>query len=119
MSKPGHQRFLEESVRRAALRAQRKAPDKTFQLRDVHRIRVQTVEPSKRIVALLLGLAGAGGGFLALSASKTGLGIFLFIASFFLTLTGVFGWKKTIEGLADVIDVGELLSGIFECIDFF
>src|SRR5688572_16090529 len=100
MSQASHRDFLERSATRSARRAQARAATKRLDREDVAKLRIQTVEPWKRIVCLL-----AGAGLLGLAGwmwrEELSPGALVCVAAIgaMLIVIAAFGWKKPVERL--------------------
>jgi hypothetical protein len=97
MSRQSHQTFLEKSALREAQKAFSR--DKSgATLRGFCSLRIQTVEPWKRAVCVLVGLALGG---LALWSHSQNFNVWLtlFFASLavFSALAGALGWKRPVD----------------------
>jgi hypothetical protein len=118
VSRESHQQFLEQSARCAATRAKRRAGGKALTIRDVRRLKVQTVEPRKRVVFFVLGIVFGGAGVVAWRADIRWLGATLCGVAFVLVLIAIIGRKRTIERVLDGIHAGgDVLNGIIELIN--
>lgn len=101
MSQDKHRKFLEHSALREAQKAIRSRGD-SFKKEDLGRLRIQTVEPWKRVVALLI---GGFFGVLTVVAIREkyhviALVLFPMLALLFFG-AGVFGYKKPIDTVID------------------
>ena len=117
MSRESHKRFLEQSARRAATRAKNRAGRKALTIQDVRQLKIQTVEPWKRVVLFVFGVLFGGAGVVTLTEDIAWVGGLLLVVAFALISIALIGRKKTIERVLDVIDVGDILSGIVDLID--
>lgn len=116
MSKESHQRFLERTARRAVERKRLKDAQRRPTQDAVAKIRIQTVEPWKRISCMLIGT-----GFLFVSwliqQNDGNLYAVLFLG-FLGTLgliIGLFGKKRTIESILNATGdsiISNLLDGL-------
>jgi hypothetical protein len=115
-----HERYLEQSARRAAPKAitRHSAPvDREALLA----LRVQTLEPWKRVALTLAGLAiGFGGVWLGTETGFATLVVVSVVVSTPLLLFGLFGRRKTVEQILDAMSseiAGEALSSLLALLD--
>lgn len=115
MSRESHQRHLERIALREAQKAiARHAGDTPLRLESLAQLRIQTVEPWKRIVLSVpaLALLVAGVGFCV--NGPLWLGLLLGIAGLALLAIAVIGRRKTIHSALDGIDIALLFEGLFD-----
>jgi hypothetical protein len=117
MSRESHREFLKRSAQRTLARERERRHKERWSAQEVRRLKIQTVEPWKRIILAVLGAAATAGGFVALSNDEPALGIALFVVALLLFLVAAYGIRKTIEGLTDSIDVVDFIGGIVDIFD--
>ena len=117
MSKKSHKRYLEQSALREAQKAIDRHGRTTFKREDFCNLRIQIVEPWKRIVALVI---GAFFGVLTSIAIKDDYHLAAVIAftatSLLFVIAGLIGYKKPVDAVIDAAaDAGfdRLLDAIF------
>ena len=111
MSRETHRRYLESSARRGARRALERNPEVSRD--ELRSLKVQTIEPWKRVVAGLLSVSlSVTGGWLAKSDQRV-IGLCMLGVGVLGFLFSIFGWRKTLDGLSSAIDIGDILDGLF------
>lgn len=111
MSEESHRKYLESVARREAQKAVAKNPGLS---RDrLRRLKVQTIEPWKRVSAGVFSLGVAATGVWLTSAADQAWGGWLIVAGILGLLFSVLGWKRTLDGLSNAIDVGDILDALF------
>lgn len=99
MSRETHARFLEKSVTRCIRRAHARNPGDSLNLDRIRKLRVQTVEPWKRIVCASIGFAILLPATILFLRQNINLPAFLFLFAFgaAVVLLGLIGKKEIIE----------------------
>jgi hypothetical protein len=110
MSRESHKRYLEQ----VALRTARRAIDQNA-LDPLHpaslgQLRIQTVEPWKRILLGIVSLLLIGPGIAVLLTETLVPGVTLCAIGAGLLTLALFGRKKTIDAALDSIDVAQLFD---------
>jgi hypothetical protein len=101
MSQEKRRRFLEQSALREAQKAIRSRGD-SFKKEDLGRLRIQTLEPWKRIVALLIGIFFSVLTFIAIRDEYHVVALILFPAFGLLFIgAGVWGYRKPVDAVID------------------
>src|SRR5688572_19195614 len=98
MSRESHHRYLEQAALREAQKAFSRGQERAT-VRDFLSLRVQTVEPWKRMCCLLIGCGfGAVAVWLAVE-HETNLWAVGFLAALSLLsiIVGIIGWKRPVE----------------------
>lgn len=114
MSRESHHEFLEQSAARTVRRALARDAQKLLQREDAAKLRIQTVEPWKRILCLLIGgflLAASWG--LCLDDGNIWAVMLIGALGLAAAFVGMFGRKKSID---DVLEASgdALISGLFD-----
>lgn len=114
MSRESHPAFLEKSASRTLRRALARDSRKQLDKAEACRLRVQTVEPWKRILCLVLGAASLLASWLAQQAGAD-LWIVLLLGAVGVVcmFIGTFGRKKTIDSVLDST-ANAIVSGILD-----
>ena len=116
MSREKHRRFLEQSALREAQKAIRSRGD-NFKKEDLGRLRIQTLEPWKRIIALLIGSFFAVLTFIAIRGDYHIVALILFPAFALLFIgAGVLGYRKPVDAVIDAAAdaaLSRILDAIF------
>jgi hypothetical protein len=114
MSRESHQKFLEQSACRTVRRAQARDAGKTLRREAACKLRMQTVEPWKRIVCLIIGAF-----FLAVSwmiqRDDGNIWAVLFLGALGLSamLLGTFGHEKPIDAVLNATG-DSFVNGLFD-----
>lgn len=117
MSRATHEQFLRKSARGSVIRESRRRSGAPLTLDRVRELKVQTMEPWKRVVSALVGLLFCLAGSFAWNHDVTGLSILLFGLGAIFVLMACFGRKRTMKAILDKVDVGDIVSGIIDLID--
>lgn len=100
MSRDSHHRYLEKAALKEAQKAFGERGRSGTSLEDFLALRVQTVEPWKRIVAMLVGCGLVG---FAVWALKVDLNLWVVVTFGLLGVVcvgfGIMGWKKPVEAV--------------------
>lgn len=118
MSRESHRAFLEQAARKAAAQERARRHQARWTVAELKHLKLQTVEPWKRVILGGAGLATVGGGAWAIHADVDWLGIILIVAGLLLISAALIGRRRTVEAVFESIDVVDLFSGIFDAIDF-
>jgi hypothetical protein len=114
VSRESHRGHLE----RAALREAQKAFDpknpSTFDRQSFSSLRIQTVEPWKRIVLAAAGALVVSSGFVIMSAGLFWTGLIFAALGVGLLTFGLLGRRKPIDATLDGIDVVHLAAQFFD-----
>lgn len=113
MSAESHRKFLEQRALRAAQKAIDRNGRDRFNKEDFASLRIQTIEPWKRLTLAVFGLAFCATGFLAMKSDRNGLAFFLYVAALLSFSTAIFGVKKTVDGALNGINVADIFDGLF------
>ena len=103
MSRESHQRYIEKAALREAQRAF--GGDRgNASIRDFLTLRVQTIEPWKRIACVVVGTGfGAFAVWLASGPQASAWAVAFFAAlALFTIVVGAVGWKRPVEAVLDV-----------------
>jgi hypothetical protein len=117
MSRQSHEEFLKRSVRQTLIRERERRDKAHWSVDEVRQLKIQTVEPWKRVVYGFLGLTTAMGGVLTLSEKNRAIGIVMLVVSLMLMFVAAFGIKKSVEAVFNAIDLADLVSGIVDVFD--
>jgi hypothetical protein len=113
MSAESHKRYIERRALREAQKAIDRGELSASGKDDFARLRIQTVEPWKRGLLALLGIAAGAAGFYTIKADVGWLSLILFATCAFLVLAEVFGIRKTVEAALNGIDPIYLFDALF------
>lgn len=114
MSDKSHQQYLERNALRAAQKAiDRKGRD-GFTKNDFAHLRIQTVEPWKRIILFIPGALSLVAGVFMVLEKNWWAGILLGGIGAVIIFIAILGKKKTIETALDGIDVFTILGGLLD-----
>jgi len=111
MSKESHRKYLEASARREALKMLQRKPG--IQKDGLRTLKIQTIEPWKRVIAGIISLGLVAFGVYLIRDDSGKIGAWLIFAGIMGLLFSIFGWRKTLDGLSNAIDIGDILDGIF------
>lgn len=114
MPTESHRRYLEKQALREAQKALDRHGADHFRQLDLARLKIQTMEPWKRLLLAFLGLASGPGAYGALIADIRWLSGLLFLLVGGLLLKGILGSKLTIERALDGIDLSFLLEALID-----
>ena len=117
MSRQSHEEFLKRSARLAVTKERERRDKERWSVDEVRKLKIQTVEPWKRVVYGFLGITTAVGGALTFSEKNRGLGALLIVVSLVLMFVATFGVKRSVEAVCNSVDVLEGLSGIVDIFD--
>jgi len=113
MSRETHKRFIE----RGALREAQKAVDRhgrdSFRRETFAQLRVQTIEPWKRVSFASLGFLIVGAGVYTLQEDIPWLALLFFMLGAFCVLASILGRKKSVEAALNGIDLTYLFEALF------
>lgn len=112
MSAESHKKYIEQQ----ALREAQKAIDRgqsSLRKENCANLRVQTLEPWKRVVVALGGLLLIAGGLLVLREDIGWLALLLFAPGTLTILGAIFGIKKTVEAALNGVDVSYIFDALF------
>ncbi len=113
MSAESHKRYIEQCALREAQKAINRHGRSAFGKEDFAGLRIQTVEPWKRVLLALLGALSAAGGYYALTDDIGWLSLILFTLSLLLLLAALFGVRKTVEAALDGVDLIQFFDALF------
>jgi hypothetical protein len=111
MSKESHRQYLLLVARREAQAALLRNP--TASKGDLLSLTIQTIEPWKRLIAAALSIGISLTGVLLFDTEGSPLGPWFLFIGFLGLLFSILGWRKTLDGLSNAIDIGDILDGIF------
>ena len=113
MSRESHERFLKQAALREAQKAIDRHGSDTIKKEDFHQLRIQTVEPWKRIILFVFGALICGLGVLAIREVTVWLGVLIFLGGIFCLGAALIGKKKTVVAALDGIDLLTLFEAFF------
>ena len=116
MSRESHRTFLERSARRTATRAFARS-DHPLTKDELARLRIQTVEPWKRILLSLAGLACCALALVLCLKGSLWPESLLFVPGLALLVFGLRGRKQDIDSALGEM-AGQLIEGLLTSIDF-
>ena len=112
MSRESHRAYLERAALKAAQRAiDRKGGGKLTELQ-ARGLKVQTIEPWKRLLIALLGAGLATLSYLSIANDQVTLGVVLAIGSVGLFLIALVGRRRHADAVFDGIDLLEILDAM-------
>lgn len=114
MSRVSHRKYLENAALREAQKAISRAGRENFSKDDLLRLRIQTVEPWKRVALALIGLLLGAAAITAFLKGPHWLGYPIAILAITFLLLALFGRKRTIDAALDSIDILSLTTGLFD-----
>jgi hypothetical protein len=104
MSAESHKRYLEKRALGEAQKAIDRHGRQCLRKEDFAALRIQTVEPWKRVCLGLFGALFVGAGFYAFHEGAPGFAVAFFGVGAFCALASIFGRKKTIDTALESID---------------
>jgi hypothetical protein len=113
MSTESHKRYLEQRALREAQKAIDRGGRDGFGGGDFARLRIQTVEPWKRVVLGGTGFLFGSVGIYALKESADWIAVIFLVLGASCLLASIFGRKQTVEAALDGIDLTYLLDALF------
>lgn len=113
MSAESHRRYLERSALREAQKAIDRRGRAAFGKADFAGLRIQTVEPWKRILLASLGVLAGAGGYFVLTDKIGWVSFVLFALGVFLLLAAWLGVRKTVKAALDGVDPFQLFDALF------
>lgn len=84
-----------------------------FSSSDLAKLRIQTVEPWKRVVLGGMGFLLGGTGVYAQKADAKWLALLFLTLGAFCLLASIFGRKRTVDAALDKFDLAELFRDLF------
>ena len=117
MSRQSHEEFLKRSVRQTLARERERRDKEHWSVDEVRKLKIQTVEPWKRVVYGFLGLTTAVGGMLTFNEKNRVLGVVLILVSLVLMVVATFGIKKSVDAVINSIDLVDIVSGVVDIFD--
>lgn len=103
MSRDSHRQFLEKAALNEAQKSFRQRGRSSARIEDFLALRVQTVEPWKRIVAIVVGAFFIGFAVWALRADFSPWAVVSFgLLGAICASVGIMGWKKPVEAVLEV-----------------
>jgi hypothetical protein len=116
VNQPRRARYLERAALREAQKALRREGKESFTRDELLQLRIQSVEPWKRIVLGTLGTACSGTGVYVLFEKDAMFGgLFLVVFGIVFLLIGLIGHRKTIESCLEAIG-NEPANGVIEAV---
>ena len=106
MSKESHKQYLEAAALREAQKALARNPETSRN--DLRTLKIQTIEPWKRIIAGAMSLALSCVGVYLNTSDHGTTGPWFICVGILGLLFSIFGWKRTLDGLSGAIDIGAL-----------
>jgi hypothetical protein len=116
MSSESHRQFLERAALREAQRALDRSGSTRISRDDIGSLKIQTVEPWKRVVVGIIATGLGGGGFALLSEIRW-LGVTCIVAGFLLLLVAILGRRKAIDSLVDSVNLLDFVCAVVDAID--
>lgn len=116
MSRESHKRYLEQAALKAAQKAFDKKAPHPLDRESLGRLRIQTVEPWKRILLGLLSLFFLWPGITLIITEPFWAGVIVTAIGAGLLAFAMLGRKKTIDAALDGIDVIHLAAQFFDAL---
>jgi hypothetical protein len=113
MSIESHRHYLEQRALREAQKAIDRRGRDRFGSSDFARLRIQTIEPWKRVFLGGTGFLFCGAGVYALKEEAEWIALVFFVLGAFCLLASIFGRKRTVEAALNGIDLTYLLEALF------
>lgn len=113
MNSEARQAFLRESARRALARAALRRRKELLQRQDLLELKIQTMEPWKRLFVGFCGLAAAVGAGLMFSENSRTVGLILLVVALLLLVFAWWGLRRSIERVFDQFDLLQVLGEFF------
>ena len=114
MSREFHKRYLEQVALREAQKALDKNKPGSLNRVSFGQLRIQTVEPWKRVLVAAIALSFLGAAIVAICVGFFWAGVFLSATGLGLLLFAGLGRKKTIDAALDGVDVIHLAAQLFD-----
>lgn len=111
MSKESHRQYLEAVALREAQKALVRNPETSRN--DLLTLKIQTIEPYKRIMVGALSLSVSGVGIYLTKSDHGTAGPWFMCIGVLGLLFSIFGWRRTLDGLSGAIDMGEIFDALF------
>lgn len=113
MSKESHRQYLEQRALREAQKAIDRRGRDGFGVSDFGRLRIQTIEPWKRVLLCGIGLLFGGAGVYTIKEGADCIALILFALGAFCLLASMFGRRRTVEAALNGIDFVSLIEALF------
>jgi len=113
MSRESHEQFLKQAALREAQKAISRRGGGAFKKEDLYILRIQTLEPWKRVSLFALGIFICGFGVFAMKEFAVWLGVIAILVGVFLAGAAIIGKKRTVVAALDGIDLLTLFEGFF------
>jgi hypothetical protein len=115
VSRESHNRYIQQAALREAQKALDNNKPGSLSRVSFGQLRIQTVQPWKRILLGAIALIALGSGVVLIYADSFWAGVFVGAAGLGLLLFAAFGRKKTIDAL-DGVDVIHLAAQLFDAL---
>ena len=116
MSGESHKRYLEQVALREAQKALDKNKRGSLSWASLGQLRIQTIEPWKRVLMAAIALSFLGAGIVAIRNGFFWAGVLLSAIGLGLLLFAGLGRKKTIDAALDGVDVIHLAAELFDAL---
>lgn len=112
-----HEEYLRRNACKVLAKECARSPAKKGQVDALLDLRIQVIEPWKRVIIGLLSIGALTGAVLLFVDGAFWLGLMLLIVSLLLLAVAINGVKKTLRSAFDGLDVVELVGGLVDLID--
>jgi hypothetical protein len=116
MSRESHRRYLEKAALKEAQKALAKNGRESLNPESFARLRIQTVEPWKRLSLAFTSLLMIGAGVYLLSTGDFWPGVIVISLGLGVLALAVFGSRKTIGSVFDGVDLISLAAETFDAL---